>query len=40
MELSRIFGPKGDEITVESRKVHNEELKDPYFSPEIVRVIK
>ena len=38
--LRRIFGPKRDEVTVEWRKLHNEELNDLYCSPNIVRVIK
>jgi len=38
--LRRIFGPKRDEVTGEWRKLHNEELNDLYFSPNIVRVIK
>jgi hypothetical protein len=28
--LRRIFGPKGDEVTGEWRKLPNEELNDPY----------
>jgi hypothetical protein len=38
--LSRICGPKRNEITGEWRKLHNENLKDLYCSPNIVRVIK
>jgi hypothetical protein len=38
--LRRIFGPKSDEVTGEWRKLHNVELNDLYFSPNIVRVIK
>ena len=38
--LRRIFGSKRDEITRESRKLHNEELNDLYCSSNIVRVIK
>jgi len=37
--LRRIFGPKRDKVTGEWRKLHNEELNDPYCSPIIVRVI-
>jgi hypothetical protein len=33
--LRRIFGPKRDEVTVEWRKLHNEELSDMYSSPNI-----
>jgi len=32
--LRRIFGPKRDEVTGESRKLHNEELNDLYCSGE------
>ena len=38
--MRRIFGPKRDELTGEWRKLHNEELKGLYSSPNIVRVIK
>jgi hypothetical protein len=38
--LSRIFGPKMDEVTGEWINLHNEELHDLYSSPNIVRVIK
>jgi hypothetical protein len=38
--LRRIFGPKRDEVTGESRKLHNEELNDLYSSRNIVRVVK
>ena len=38
--LSRIFGPKRDEVTGEWRKLHNEELNDLYCSPNIVLGIK
>jgi hypothetical protein len=37
--LRRIFGPKRDEMTGEWRKLHNEELRDLYSSPSIIRVI-
>jgi hypothetical protein len=38
--LRRIFGPKRDELTGEWRKLHNEELRDLYSSPSIIRIIK
>jgi len=38
--LRRIFGPKKDELTLEWRKLHNEELNALYCSPNIVRVMK
>jgi hypothetical protein len=31
--LRRMFGPKRDEVAVEWRKPHNEELHDLYSSP-------
>jgi len=38
--LRRIFGPKRDEVTGELGKLHNEELRDLYSLPNIVRVVK
>jgi hypothetical protein len=38
--LRRIFGPKRDEVTGEWRKLHNEELNELYFLPNIVQVVK
>jgi hypothetical protein len=38
--LRRIFGPKTDEVTGEWRKLHYEEVNDPYSSPSIFQVIK
>jgi hypothetical protein len=40
MVLYIIFGPKGDEITGERRKLRKEELNDLYSSPNIILVIK
>jgi hypothetical protein len=37
--LRRIFGPKRDKVTLELRKLHDEDLNDLYFSPNIIRVI-
>jgi len=37
--LRRIFGPKRDEVTGVWRKLHNEELKNLYYSPNIIRMI-
>jgi hypothetical protein len=38
--LRRIFGPNRDEVTGGWRKLHNEELRDLYSSPSIIRIIK
>jgi hypothetical protein len=38
--LRRIFGPKGDEVTGDWSKLHNEELHNLYSSPNIIRMIK
>jgi hypothetical protein len=38
--LRRILGPKRDEVTGEWRKLHNEELRDLYTLPSIIRLIR
>ena len=38
--LRRIFGPKRDEVKWEWRRLHTEELNEPYFSPNIIQAIK
>jgi hypothetical protein len=38
--LRRVFWPKRDEVTGESRKLHNEEFSDLYSLPNNVRVVK
>jgi hypothetical protein len=38
--LRRIIEPKRDEVMGEWRKMHNEELRDLYSSPSIIRIIK
>jgi hypothetical protein len=35
-----VFGPKRNEVTGEWRKLHNEELSDLYYLPNIVWVVK
>jgi hypothetical protein len=37
--LRKIRRPKGDDITREWRRLHNEELHDRYASPNIIQVI-
>jgi hypothetical protein len=38
--LRRIFRPKRDEVVDEWITLHNEELRDLYSSPSIIRIIK
>jgi hypothetical protein len=38
--LRRIFGLKRDEVMGGWSKVHNEELRDLYSSPSLIRIIK
>jgi len=38
--LRRIFEPKTEEVAGGRRRLHNEELRNLYLSPNIVRVIK
>jgi hypothetical protein len=38
--LRRIFGPKRDEEMGEWRELHNEEHRDLYSSPDIIRIIE
>jgi hypothetical protein len=38
--LRRIFGSKRDEVTGGWRKLHNKQLHNFYFSPNIIRMIK
>jgi hypothetical protein len=38
--LRRIFGPRRDEVRASWRKLHNEELRNLYSSPRIIRMIK
>jgi hypothetical protein len=37
--LRRLFKPKKDEVTGVWRKLRNEELRDLYSSPSIIRII-
>jgi hypothetical protein len=38
--LRRIFGSKRDDVTGDWRKLHNDELRNLYSSPNIIRMIK
>jgi hypothetical protein len=38
--LRKIFGPKRDRVTGGWRKLHNEELRDLYSSPSIIKITK
>jgi hypothetical protein len=38
--LRRIFGPKRDEVTGGWSQLDNEELRNSYCSPSIIRMIK
>jgi hypothetical protein len=38
--MRRIFGTKRDEVMGGWRKRHNEELRDLYSSPSIIRIMK
>jgi len=38
--LRRIFGPKMEEVIVELRKLHKEELNDLYCLPKLIRMMK
>jgi hypothetical protein len=38
--LRRIFGPKRDKVMGRWRNLHNEELRDLYSLPSIIRMIK
>jgi hypothetical protein len=37
--LRRMLGPMRDEVTGEWRKLYNEELRDLYSSPSIIKII-
>jgi hypothetical protein len=38
--MTRIFGPKRDEVMGGWGKLHNEELRDLHSAPSIIRIIK
>jgi hypothetical protein len=37
--LRKIFGPRRDEVTGRWRKLHDEELRNLYSSPSMIRII-
>ena len=40
LKARKVFRPKRDEVTGEWTKLHNEELNDLYYLPNILRVVK
>jgi hypothetical protein len=38
--LMTVYGPKGDEVTVDWTILHNEKLQNLYSVPDIIRMIK
>jgi len=38
--LRKIFGPEVDEVSEQLRILHNDELRDLYMSPNIIRTVK
>jgi hypothetical protein len=40
MWLLRIFGPKKKKVAGRWRRLHNEELRNLYASPDVIRMIK
>jgi hypothetical protein len=38
--MRRMFGPKRDDIIGSWRNLHNEELHNLFFSPNVIRMIK
>jgi hypothetical protein len=38
--LRRVFGPKRDEVIGGWIRLHNEELHNLYYSPNIIRIMK
>jgi hypothetical protein len=40
VDFDGFFGPGRKEVARDGRKLHNEELYNLYFSPDMIRVIK